>query len=298
MPGPTSSSSPAVSPVRRRRPWPPGKSVDATSSKWTLTELGELVEAALEILSLHAQFGECLLLPFVLLGGERVDPPEFFAPARELVEPVDERLSIVSLGRLSAGRVQAALGFLALGVHAGELDVNRSGRSRGLARLAPNLGLRSAEPAKLCRELTRSGRAGVGPGTKRRLPAVGGGSSGGQRAFESLGDRDQRPVTAVVRIARRSRLVHDRLGLPLERLHLFRESSAPGLELQQDGLSRLSSEPDLTAIRVVGDTFPGHCQPRLGEEVIPLDDRELVHPVFDHDVEAAEASSSGFVNEA
>ena len=42
-------------------------------------QLGELVEAALEILSLRGQLREGFLLALVLLGGERIDPPELLA---------------------------------------------------------------------------------------------------------------------------------------------------------------------------------------------------------------------------
>ena len=44
-------------------------------------QLGELVEAALEILSLRGQLREGLLLALVLLGGERIDASELLASA-------------------------------------------------------------------------------------------------------------------------------------------------------------------------------------------------------------------------
>ena len=40
---------------------------------------GELVEAALEILSLRGQLRQGFLLALVLLGGERIDAPELLA---------------------------------------------------------------------------------------------------------------------------------------------------------------------------------------------------------------------------
>ena len=42
-------------------------------------QLGELVEAALEILSLRGQLRQGFLLALVLLGGERIDAPELLA---------------------------------------------------------------------------------------------------------------------------------------------------------------------------------------------------------------------------
>ena len=121
--GRSSTSIPGSSPsfsgsTRRSRPSPPGKSVDATSSKWRgdgveglreapldrrrelRAELLELVEALFEVLALRLQVREALLLGLVLLAGERVDLPERAASRVEPFDACPKLLAVVALGRL------------------------------------------------------------------------------------------------------------------------------------------------------------------------------------------------------
>ena len=105
-----------LAPRRRRRtssrPLPPGKSVAATSAKCCSTarvrllearstvsrqlgaQLLELLERALEVLALLDELLEPLLLPRVLLGGERVDLAERLAAP---LEALDLRPQLVGL---------------------------------------------------------------------------------------------------------------------------------------------------------------------------------------------------------
>ena len=185
-----SSSSPSSSgSVSRRRPSPPGKSVAATSWKWSRTArerlleaaldgLGELVAQALELLqallevgALVAELGEPLLLALVLLLRERVDAAERLAAALEALELLGQLLGIVALGRLGAGLLDPALELLRLGRERRELDVDRRRTLTGLGRRPSQLGLLRAELAQLLAELPRPLAARVGAGAEARLEA-------------------------------------------------------------------------------------------------------------------------------
>ena len=84
-----------------------------------VSQLGELIEAALEIRSLRGELRERLLLALVLLGGERIDAPELLASASQTLEPLGDRLAVVALCRLRPSSLESPLSLVPLGLEPG-----------------------------------------------------------------------------------------------------------------------------------------------------------------------------------
>src|SRR5581483_8139224 len=156
-----------------------------------LDGLGQVAAQALELLEARLEVGPAAgervepgLLGPVLLARERVHLAELLAPPLEPRQPLRELLAARPLrarpaGRRAAGGLEAAPGLVALGVDAGELDLDRAlplGRLRGPAA---ELDLLRPEPAQLRAELGRPG--GLGAGGERGLEA---GHVHGERALE------------------------------------------------------------------------------------------------------------------
>ena len=121
-----------------------------------VAQLLELGEARLEVLPLHGQLLEALLLGLVLLLRKRVDLPELHEPAVVALELLGELVAVVALGRLGAGRLEPPPRLVALGVGARELDVDRRQPLAGGGRSWPQLDLLGAEPPERRAELARA----------------------------------------------------------------------------------------------------------------------------------------------
>ena len=232
-------------------------------------ELRELLETLFQVLSLRLQVGEVLLLALVLLGRERVDPSELLAAAAKALDPVEDRLAVVALGRLRAGGLEPAERLAALGFEAGELDIDCARPRRDLGRVAPDLRLGGSEPSELVGELSGARGTRVGPGAKRRLRAAGDAGGGRERRVEPLGHGDQPPERGVVD-DRRARLIGHHSGLTLQLGDLIAQRTAPRLELEQDGLGSFAGEPQLSPLGVVGDPVRSSPTASLRQAARPL----------------------------
>ena len=218
LPAGRSSTSTPVSPpsssgsTSRSRPSPPGKSVAATSSKCSATawkvsanrrstvsasssrSSASSLQALLEILPLHLELGEPLLLGLVLLLRERIDLAEL-APA--LLEPLGARrelVALVALRRVGGGLLEPAAGVGRLGLDPGQLDLDLRRPLRGLLGALPQLDLGRAElpqrRSQLARAAARRRRRGRGA-APRSAAAVA--TAAAERLAEPLGAGEHAP---------------------------------------------------------------------------------------------------------
>ncbi len=236
-------------------------------------ELLELDEALLEVLTLHLEIVESLLLGLVLLARERVDLTKRAAPHFEALDADGQLVAVVSFRRLDVtGGLEPSGSLGDVGVDTRDLDLGgRDGNTR-LFQLAPEVHLCCPEGPKLLAELARPRRPCIGPGAKRRLESPGSPLSSvdavpkGRREIDETSERcgidrrraeprrlterglcDLRSLRRLLGGARRGR------DILLERLRLGGERRATPLELEQDGFGRLTDEPQLAAHRVVAE---------------------------------------------
>ena len=169
LPAGRSSTSTPVSPpsssgsTSRSRPSPPGKSVDATSSKCSATaairvgeaalhrcselvaQVGELLQALLEVLALGLELHEPFLLRLVLLLRERVDLAELDSPQLEALRAGGELVAVVALGRLRGRLLEPAARVCGLRLDPGQLDLDLGRALRRILGALAQLDLGGAE---------------------------------------------------------------------------------------------------------------------------------------------------------
>ena len=294
--------------MRRRRPSPPGKSVAATSWKWSRTDANvsskrrstvsasssRRLSSSFRLCSRSARWspelGEALLLALVLLFGQRVDAAQRLAAALEAHELLGQLLGIVTFGRFGAGLLDPPLELLRLGCERRELDVDRRGPLAGLGRGAAKLGLLRAELAELLAELSRPLAARIGPRAEAGLEAG--------RDLDRFGEDGRQPLCRLGR----TRVGGDRLGRRLlggglQLIDLSLERPASGFELEQHGLRRLARVPELAPLGVVGKAFTGHRELRCIEQLLLLDDPSLGLRAADDDAEVPETGSARLLEE-
>ena len=210
----------------RRRPSPPGKSVDATSSKCSATaeslgetaldrlvelvaEVGELLQARLEVLALRLQLGEPLLLGLVLLLRERVDLAELDAPrVRGARRGWRARLGH-PLRRFRGRFLEPSARISRLGLDPGQLDLDLG---RPLGRLLGALTQRRLCGAELAQRRAPSSPVRVAPastlarrGASKRSPVPLPRRASSSSRSARRGQRWARSASSTARGARRCR---------------------------------------------------------------------------------------------
>ena len=302
MPGSSPSSSGSV---RRRRPSPPGNSVLTTSAKCCSTaakvsskrcstvsvssrrSFSSSSRLQLEVGALGRELVETLLLGLVLLLGQRVHLAELLAAALEPGEAHRELGGVVALDRLGPGLGETPLRLVVLCTRAREVDVDRGQPLRRLHGCPAKLDLLRAEAAEVGPELGGALAARVGDLAKRGfepldLEGQGGDKPVGARRDPSkhggIGVHAGRPRGRGGRSRCRCRLggrPSGVLGPGCELFDLDGESTAPGLQLEQDGLGCLTREPELAASWIPADALGGHGRHGRGEQILDRDHRQL-----------------------
>ena len=158
-----------------------------------VAQVGELLQALLEILPLHLELGEPLLLGLVLLLRERIDLAELDPPLLEPLGARRELVALVSLGRVGGGLLEPAAGVGRLRLDPGQLDLDLRRPLRGLLGAPAELDLGGAELAQRCSQLARAGGARVDAGAERRLEALRRRDGRGERLVEALGAGEHAP---------------------------------------------------------------------------------------------------------